>query len=209
MKELLEEDYIKAAEKLNCEVNTIKAVCMVEAPKGGFQKDGKPVILFEPYQFSNLTKGLFDNKFVTINKINYPLSINKRKKPWTVANAKYGPSSIQHQKLEAAKLLDFEAALKACSWGKFQIMGYNYKMCGHSTIQSFVNSMMLNEGTHLNAFVHFIQNMKLDDELRDKNWVAFAFRYNGPKQDKGTSDKSDDYSTYLEKAYKKLNKSST
>lgn len=204
MRELKELDYIRAAGSLSCEVEVIKAVCEVEAPRGGFQQDGKPVILFEPFQFGDLSKNRFPNAKVTINGIDYPLSLNRRIIPWTVKNAQYGRSAIQHQKLDAARVLDPIAALKACSWGKFQIMGFNFKQCGFSSLHEFINAMYKDEGEHLSAFINFIKNMKLDDELRDKRWEDFAFAYNGPKQDKGTANKTDDYSYFLEEAYKKI-----
>ncbi|WP_373427998.1 N-acetylmuramidase domain-containing protein, partial [Chryseobacterium sp. WLY505] len=50
MKTLTEQDYINAAKELGCEVSAIKAVSEVEAPKGGFQADGTPTILFERHK---------------------------------------------------------------------------------------------------------------------------------------------------------------
>lgn len=204
MRESLKQlDFVEAAQLINCEVAVIKAVCEVEAPKGGFLKNDKPVILYEPFQFGDLTKQKFDGTVIQIDKINYPLSLNRRKLPWTVKNAKYGPSSIQHEKLEAAKKLDNDSAIKACSWGRFQLMGFNYKLCGFETLKEFVEAMYEGEREHLFAFVHFIKNMKLDDELREKNFETFAFHYNGPKQDKGTTNEKDDYDYFLQQAYKK------
>ena len=37
------------------------------------------------------------------------------------------------------------AALKSASWGKFQLMGFNYKLCGFNSLQAFVNAMYKNE----------------------------------------------------------------
>lgn len=204
MKKLFEIDFINAAKKLNCEVEAIKAVCEVEAPGGGFQSDGKPRILYEPFQFGELTKHKHDNTSIIIDDILYPLSLNRRVIPWSVKNAKYGPSHIQHRKLEAACKYNVDAAMMCCSWGKFQILGSNYKLCGFNSVIDFCAAMYRGEDEHLNTFVNFILANKLDDELRYKQWEQFAFQYNGPKQDKGTSDVTDDYSFFLEKAYKKF-----
>lgn len=204
MKALKELDFIQAANIIGCEVEVIKAVCEVEAPRGGFMPDGKPIILYEPFQFGDLTKHKYFNASITIDGIVYPLSLNRRIIPWSVKNAQYGRSNIQHQKLEAAKLLDPIAAEKACSWGKFQIMGYNHKLCGYNTLYDFVVAMYKDEGEHLKAFINFIKNTRLDDELREKRWEDFAFAYNGPKQDKGTAYKKDDYDYFLEQAYLRL-----
>lgn len=201
---LSEKDYQLAANLLSCEIAAVKAVVEVESRGSGFQVDGKPIILFEPYQFADHTKNRFAGKTVTIHGVIYPLSINRRERVWTVKNAKYGPSSIQHLKLDAAKALDETAAYKSCSWGLFQILGSNYRMCGYSSVQNFVAAMCKSEFEQLQAFCHFVINAKLATALINHDWVEFAVHYNGPKQDKGTADETDDYDYFLQKAYEKL-----
>jgi len=204
MKPILKQlDFVEAAQLIGCEVAVIKAVCEVEAPKGGFLRDDKPTILYEPFQFGELTKHKHNNTVSQIDNVNYPLSLNKRNLPWSIKNAKYGTSDIQHEKLEAAKRLDKNAALMACSWGKFQILGSNYKLAGFKTLDEFIAAMYEGERKHLFAFVNYVKNRKLDDELIEKNFEAFAFAYNGPKQDKGTANETDDYDWFLREAYKK------
>lgn len=207
MPELLKElDFKYAAQELGCEIEVIKAVCQIEAPKGGFSQDGKPVILYEPYLFGDMTKHKYNSSFANIAGIMYPLSRNRRLLPWSIQNAKYGPSSIQHIKLNVAKALDARAAICSCSWGKFQILGNNYKLCGFTSPEDFVKAMYISETEHLKAFVNFIKNSRLDDELRNKDWERFAFQYNGPRQDKGTAEDRDDYDYFLKSAYDKIKK---
>ncbi|QQV91374.1 N-acetylmuramidase [Polaribacter phage Leef_1] len=165
MKTLTDLDYKKAAEIIGCDIATIKAVALVESNGGGFNKNGTPKILFEGHWFHKLTKGKFTN---WINRnISYPKWIR------TYYNEN------QHNRLQKAVLLDRDAALKSASWGKFQIMGFNYDKCGFSNIQDFINAMFKSEGAQLEAFVNFIISRNLDDELRDKNWSRFAYFYNG------------------------------
>ncbi|OOV89142.1 hypothetical protein MF4836_34345 [Pseudomonas sp. MF4836] len=47
----------------------------------------------------------------------------------------YGPyGRPQYERLITAYRLDEEAALQACSWGKFQIMGFNYRAAGFDSV---------------------------------------------------------------------------
>jgi hypothetical protein len=85
----------------------------------------------------------------------------------------------QRRKFNAAFALDPEAAMKACSWGKFQILGSNYAVCGYKTVGEFVDAMKESEGKQLDAFVAFVIGNKLDGHLRNKAWAKFARGYNG------------------------------
>jgi hypothetical protein len=164
---LVYEDFARAANALNCEVAAIQAVCEVEAPKGGFFPDGTPATLFEGHWFSNFTNSVYDKTHPTIS---YPR--------WTRKH--YGNWTREKERLAQAIALDREAALKSASWGKFQIMGFNYVAAGFKTLQSFVNAMHRSEGAQLDAFICFIKHEKLEDELREHRWADFARKYNGP-----------------------------
>lgn len=93
--------------------------------------------------------------------------------------------------------LNEDAALRATSWGKFQILGDNYKAAGYPTVKEFVGAMKSGEGEQLRAFVNFIKSQGMVDELQRKDWASFAEKYNGP------SYKSNKYDKRLEAAYKK------
>ena len=160
---LTEADFIAAAKDLNCEVAAIKAVAKVESRGDGFIGD-EPKILFERHHFHKLTNGKFD-------KVAPDLS-NERP-------GGYGFEKYQHARLERADKLDRNAALQSASWGKFQIMGSNWKYLGYSSLQEFINAMFSSEKGHLNAFVRFVKANNLADELRRKDWAGFARGYNG------------------------------
>ena len=178
MKEqITESDFIVAAQLLIVDIAAIKAVCKVEAPKGGFFIDDRPVILFEPFTFGNLSGHIHDGTVIQIDNVNYPLSLKGK---WNREKAMYGPSTIQYEKLDAAKKLNEEAALKCCSWGKFQILGKNYHEAGFDSVYAFVEAMYTGEKAHLMAFVKYIKSRNLDGYLRTHNWPKFAEKYNGP-----------------------------
>ncbi|MDP1886648.1 N-acetylmuramidase family protein [Polaromonas sp.] len=160
-------DFSEAAARLNCEVPAIRAVCQVEAPRGGFNPDGTPVTLFEGHKFHKFTGGRFDAQAPDLS---YP--------KWT--KKFYGKDWMQEQdRLQRAMALDRDAALRSASWGKFQIMGFNHAVVGFPTVQKFVNAMYTGEREHLLAFVQYVVNNNLVGTLRRRDWAAFALGYNG------------------------------
>ncbi|NUN10321.1 MAG: N-acetylmuramidase family protein [Ignavibacteriaceae bacterium] len=180
MKPLLTNDQIKsAAFRLNCEPEALEAVILTESNGNGFLPDGKPKILYEPFVFGRLTKGRYNGVKLRFNNILFPLSLTGK---WVRTLAMYGPESIQHIKLAEAVKLDRDSAYKACSWGKFQILGLNYELCGYSALEEFVTDMCLSEEKHLEAFINYVLSMGLDVLLRKKDWKGFAVKYNGSFQ---------------------------
>lgn len=159
------------------------AVGEVEAPRGGFLPSGQPTILFERHWFSRLTNRKFDLTHPQISNPN--------------PGGYYG-SEAEHSRLALAVELDREAALQATSWGKFQIMGFNYKVAGSYTLQGFINSMFNSEQEQLDRFVDFLRNKGLDSALRRLYFTTFARIYNGKNY------AINRYDTRLAAAYKRF-----
>ena len=183
MKPLLtEQDFQRAARKLRCNVPAIKAVAEVESRGKGFYASGFPVILFERHIFRKYTSGRY-------NKTHPHLSGNA---------GNYGAAGQnQIKKFNEAFGLNPIAAMKACSWGKFQIMGFNHAVCGYADVGSFVDAMKESEGEQLDAFVEFVIGNGLGVYLRTQNWAAFAKGYNGAGYRKNN------YDTKMASAYKR------
>ncbi len=180
---ITEDDYKKAAQKLGCEVAAIKAVSEVESgPHGAFLPSGDPVILFERHKFSKFTGGKYDDSHPGISN----------RKP-----GGYGPVSQQHARFEEAAALDSDAAQQSCSWGRFQVMGFHWKILGYPNLQDFVDGMYASEANHLDAFVRFIDKNGLAKHLKNKSWAALAQGYNGREYKKNRYDEK------LAAAYKK------
>lgn len=155
-----------AAVLLECELAAIQAVAEVEAPRGGFLLSKRPTILFESRVFHARTGGIYD--------LSHPhLSTSK----W-VRN--YRGGEAEYERLEEAMQLDELAALASCSWGKFQIMGFNYVDAGYGSIETFVLGMKVSERSQLIAFVNIIRAWGLAGHLKHHRWAQFAERYNGP-----------------------------
>ena len=183
---ITDKDFIAAAKILKCDIAAIKAVCHVEAPNGGFGAYGDPIILFEGHWFHRFTSGIYD--------IDYP-DISYKK--WT--KKFYGRSQIiEYKRYNTAFSLSADSAIMSTSWGKFQIMGFNFAVCGFPTVNHFIDAMWRHEKDHLNAFCNYIKGVGLDDELRLLRWDKFAYKYNGPEYRKNK------YAEKLASAYSKF-----
>ncbi len=182
---LSEQDFQDAAAMLSCEVAAIKAVCTVESPRGGFNPDDSPVTLFEGHIFYKYTNG----KFASSNpSLCYP--------KWTTKF--YGKSWQEEQaRLQSAIALDRRAALLSASWGRFQIMGFNFALVGFTDLQKFINAMYQSEAAQLAAFCEYVRHNGLADELQRRDWAGFARGFNGADYAKN------DYAGKLERAYRK------
>lgn len=164
---LSDDDFARAAARLRCEVAAIRAVAKVESGgRSGFLPDKRPKILFESRWFHQLTGSRFDASHPDLST------------PTWVRN--YAGNAAEYDRLRAAMELDPGAALKATSWGMFQILGVNHAAAGFGDVESFVRSQLDSEGAHLDAFVGFVIHNRLDAALRERRWGDFARRYNGP-----------------------------
>lgn len=195
-----EEAFQLTATNLGINTRTIKAFAKVESgPHGAFLQSlpgQPPVILYERHKFHQFTDGRFDQYSITINDQIYYLS--------SVNPGGYGPVSIQHDKLDAAVKLNREAALRSCSYGLFQLMGFNYSICGYDSLQRFINAMWQSVDDHLWAFATFVTSNRktvngksLIQALRETppDFLTAALIYNGPKQARNG------YSIKFKKAY--------
>ena len=164
---LTEDDYVASSRRLAVRVSAIHAFADVEASGAGFFA-GKPKILFEPHVFARLTKGMFNdsNPEVSYSKWGtrpYPATQDER----------YG-------QLLLAVGLDPWAGFCATSYGKFQILGENFGLCGFETPWAFAASQAYDEVSQLKAFEQFIQRSGIIRPLRAMMWAEVAKQYNGP-----------------------------
>ena len=173
-KKLSIEDVRQLASAYNLEAALIMAVQKVEtAGRGGFLSDDRPIILFEGHIFwSQLKKiGKDPATYALGNEdILYP--------KWTKQHYKGGVG--EYTRLNRAIQIDRGAALRSASWGMFQIMGFNYRMCSEASVENFVCKMQQTELIQLQLFMEYIRNSSLLPVLANKDWKTFASKYNGP-----------------------------
>lgn len=187
---LNDDDYIDAARYLDIDTAIIHAIDDVESGGSGFLPDGKIKILFEGHIFYRYTKG----KFATSN----PDICYQR---WTT---KYYTKGNQQERgdgelarLQRAIKLDRKAALMSASYGRFQVMGFNFALCGYKTVDEFFIDIQTDETKHLEVFIAYLKATNLVTSLRNQDWATFAKGYNGPEYSKNNYDKK------LKAAYEK------
>jgi hypothetical protein len=169
-------DFKTAADELDIELATIKAVYKVESNGKGFIGD-KPKVLFEGHIFWRRLKelGLRPEAYVKGNEdILYPT--------WTKQH--YTGGTGENRRLERAMLIHEDAARESASWGLFQIMGFHWKNLGYGSAADFVTHMEQHERDQLDAFCRFISRTGKGDKnlvrlLKVKDWSGFAYYYNG------------------------------
>ena len=174
---LSEQDMIDFANDFDLEVPVVKAVQEVESSGRGFLPDNRPTILFEGHIFwRELQKRGFDPETMRVGNENilFP-SFNR---------AFYEGNEKEYLRLEKARNIRkspkiLEAALASCSWGMFQIMGFNYRLVAAFDVIDYVARSKRSEAEHLQAFGEFIKSTKLLKPLREKRWADFARGYNG------------------------------
>ena len=185
---LTHEDFLWATSKLSCTIAQIRAVDEVESGGGWFTdvradilaKDGPggfldgphlPKILFEAHIFDRETKGRFRSTHPNLSSAKWNRAL-------------YVGGQGEWVRLWEAMKLDREAALKSASYGRYQIMGFNHKLAGFATVEAYVEASKKSERLQLEAFVSFIMNAGLADELRrvsnvHADCIPFASGYNG------------------------------
>lgn len=184
-------DILNAANDMDVEPCALSAVVTVESSGSGFLPSGKLKILFEPHVFwKELTKrsykpgNLLEREDVRAAHGDISDILYAKWKPRA-----YGPGGEhQHKRLERAKKINEEAALCSASWGLFQVMGFNHKLCGHTSVYDLVREMERGYAGQFAALKSFLVNTKLLAKLKSKNWKAFARGYNGPSFEQNAYD---------------------
>lgn len=165
-KSLTEADYRIVAAELGVETAAIKAVVRIEAGAAleGFWAPGVPVINFDRSIYSRM-------KPATSRKAPASMTV-----PAGITNS-YGKR--EWSQLIAARKVNEDKANMGTFWGMFQIGGFNYKICGCSDVNEFVERMSYSEFEQLELFAIFIRNTGMLTYLKEKNWAGFARKYNG------------------------------
>lgn len=184
-------DFSQTAKLLDVEEAAVRAVCEVESGgRTGFLGDGRPMILFEGHIFWRELKkrGIDPEAYKEEYKdVLFP--------KWDRAGYKGG--AREYERLEKASRINEEAALCSASWGMFQIMGFNHKLCGYGSVGEYVYAIKAGPNNHLLSFARFLKGTGIDRPLRELDWEGFASRYNGPGY------KQHHYDTKLRDAYLK------
>lgn len=159
-------DISRLAHTVGCTEDHLHAVMEVETRGGGFDIHGRIKMLFEPHIFYRELSGAEREEAVAAG-----LAYRR----W--GEKRYPKDS--YPRLRKAMEINAEAALRSCSWGLGQIMGFNHRLAGYASVAAMVAAFVDDEDSHLAAMIEFIVSNGLDDELRREDWRGFARGYNG------------------------------
>ena len=215
--DLTKSDIEAAAKDLKCDPGLIYAIAKQESAASSFAKLGNrivPKILYERHKFRDLTRpskhaqSPYEEKYRDICGPQY-IRVRKNKEGKLIhiktgaviaEDDAYGlDTAAQYKRLCKAYLLDQSAALQACSWGKFQIMGFNYKAAGFNDVKAFTKALSRSDAEHMKAFLKFAKSNKiLLNGLREKNFEKIAAGHNGDNW----RSINPEYASNIEKFYK-------
>jgi N-acetylmuramidase len=156
--------YAEVAKSLDIEVAAIKAIASVESSGEGYDTKGRPIVRLEAHWFKKLTNNLYDQSHPHLSNT-------------TPASYRYGNWSNQYSRLYEAIALDSVAAIKATSWGQFQVMGFNHN--GWPDPVSFARAMQADPVNQLKTFAAYLRDRKLVTHIQKKDWASVALGYNG------------------------------
>lgn len=184
---------------LSCEPAALKAVEEVESGgRGGFLPSGRPQILFEGHQFYKKLKESQSEAFAKKIATDFPDICYPK---WD--KTKYRGGEAEWERLTIARSVDGFAADESASWGRFQIMGFNFKLCGCNSVNEMVSIMTTSANEQFRLFATFLKSSGCLPFLQKKQWASFAKKYNGAgyAQNKYDTKLANAYAKYVKQGY--------
>jgi len=164
---------IKAAEesafarRLGVSLGQLRAVARVESAGGGFDRRGRPTMLYERHKFHRHTGG-----------------------KWSVCSFSNGvvggyKESSWDKLLGALGTGEVDAAFMSCSWGKFQVLGEWWDELGYASPYALARSALDGEAAHYELLCRYLEFSGLARAMAKisadpESCRAFAKGYNGP-----------------------------
>lgn len=146
----------------------LRAFLEVEARSRGYDRSGRPIMLYEPHVFY---RNLHDPE-QRAEAVRAGLAYRS----W--GESPYPKDS--YPRLVEAMRINEDAALKACSIGLSQVLVENHSSVGYTTPQDMWQAFMDDEQEHVEAMVRFILVNGIADDLKAHRWAVVARVYNGP-----------------------------
>lgn len=174
-----EQDWVNCARALNCPPENLLAVKAVESGGSAFNSDGRLVLAYEDHVFGKRTGYRFQ-------KTHPHLSRRGFKHVKSVAPSDPHPHKLNQEErwmlLAEACELDFDAAVQSCSYGMWQIMGFNYRKLSFSSPMHMIEVMYEGYEGQWECFLRFCRYAGCLDALRKGDWLTFERLYNGGGQ---------------------------
>ncbi|MCL2219785.1 MAG: N-acetylmuramidase family protein [Chitinispirillia bacterium] len=171
----------------------LKAIGKKESRGTGFHKSGHAIILFERHKMYKHLKAK-NCSAAELNKLTetYPNIVNKESGGYNVSS---------YEKLKTAREIDYDCAVKSCSWGCFQVMGEYYGWL-YSSPAELDLAMCSCELQQFNYFVAYLEksSAQMIPALKNRDWKKIATLYNGS----GWVTMNKSYPVDIEKYYKQF-----
>jgi len=165
------------------------AVLCAESSGRGFADDGRMIIRFENHCFYSRWGRSHPDQFAKHFRYNADQKWTGhywREDPngeWRRLHTRSAGQDEEWAALTFARTLDDEAALDSISMGSPQVMGFNSARIGYGTAREMFDNWSKGDRQQLLGLFSFIRsNHKMVRALRDEDWEAFAYRYNGSGQ---------------------------
>ncbi len=171
------------------------AVIKVESGGQAFDKNGRMIIRFEAHAFRKfLVNDEVFNKYFKAEGFQKQLWLDPDTNEWVDFHKN---QDLEWKVFNFARSLNEEAAMKSISMGATQIMGFNYKMLGMSSVKEMFEKFSADAHYHILGFFDYIKSTGNGlIALQKKNFYDIAVIYNGPGQAKRYSKIL--YNAYLE-----------
>jgi len=172
-------DFRRVAEESGIEPWKLHGMADIEARRGGFAANGRSISVPELHKFSQFTFRAYDKTHpdLSIEKWIHPSKV-KPGHPYRLDNE--GRWDI----LARQAALDFDAAIRAASWGAFQIMGFNYRKLGFDAPMELVRYVYRGERAQLELAVRYLIVDGGFEPLLKNDYVSAAVVQNGPGKPK-------------------------
>jgi hypothetical protein len=167
-------DIAALAIELKCHPADLEAIAEVESNGFGWFPDGRMKILNEKHWFYKLIDPAKRDKAV-----NAGLARKNWISPKKGGYADQATADQRYAVLKAAIALDEEAAFQSISMGRFQIMGFNYHLCGFTSAKNMWVEFLDDEANQLKAFANFLIGKKLVPAIQAGNFETVETVYNG------------------------------
>lgn len=186
----------KMADVLGFSPAAAVAVLCAESSGDGFGPDGKMKIRFEVHVFysrwGKANKSKFDQHFKFDSEQHWKGHYwrSDPSLPWERLHTTTLGQKGEWAVLEFAKGLAEEEALDSISMGAPQVMGFNSPKVGYDTAEEMFAAWSMGDREQIIGLFDFIRSShKMVRALRDKDYEAFAYRYNGSGQAKHYGDR--------------------
>jgi hypothetical protein len=162
------------ADELGCHPADLEAIAEVESGGFGWYREGRIKILFEKHWFFRLVEPALRATAV---------KLGLARKSWVPpSKGGYRDQKTPEQRyaiLAEAIDLDCEAAFGSVSIGRFQIMGFNHKICGFASASAMWTKFLESERHQLRAFGNFLKSKGLVAAIRRRDFAKVEKGYNG------------------------------